>query len=338
MHARLRSRFLAVVVAAAVASTSLVAHAVGVEPGKATSIQIEQARTRFLKGKMLFAQKKYDDALVEFRASLEIVDSPNTSLYVARTLREKGSLVEAYVELGRTEVAANELSVEDPRYKKAGEAATAERNELAKKLGFVTVSVKNAGPDSKLYVAGEELKRAGWDTPAPVVPGTTEITLETPGHATVKKTVTLEAGGKTTLEIDANEGPSTETTPPPTTTATVATPTTTSSGPNLRTWAYVAGAVGVVGLATFTIAGLKANSTYDDLKNACGSGPCPSSRSDDVSSGKRWQTIANVGLVVGVLGVATGVTLFVVGKPKTEGAATAQVGITPTGVLVSGAF
>src|SRR5438045_289387 len=113
MRSSLFSRLLAVSLAVAVGTTPLVVHAVGVEPSKATSIQIEQARTRFLKGKTLFAQKKYDEALVEFRASLEIVNSPNTSLYVARTLREKGNLVEAYVEFGRTEVAANELSVED---------------------------------------------------------------------------------------------------------------------------------------------------------------------------------------------------------------------------------
>jgi hypothetical protein len=319
----------------ALASTPVVAHAVGVEPGKATPIQIEQARTRFLKGKTLFAQKKYDDALTEFRASLEIVNSPNTHLYVARTLREKGNLVEAYVEFGRTEVAANELSVEDPRYKKAGEAATQERNDLAKRLGFVSLTVKNAGPDTKITIAGEELKRAGWDTPAPVMPGTTEIVLESPGHAPVKKSVTLEAGGKTTLDLDANEGASTEAPPPPPPPPVVET---TAKPNNLRTWAYVAGAVGVVGLATFTIAGLKSNSIYNDLKDSCGNNPCPSSKSDDISSGKRWQTIANVGLVIGVIGVATGVTLFVISKPKTEGGTTAQVGVSPTGVFLQGAF
>ena len=336
MRSRLSARLLAVTLAVALGTTPVVAHAIGVEPGKATSIQIEQARTRFLKGKTLFAQKKYDDALAEFRASLEIVESPNTHLYVARTLREKGNLVEAYVEFGRTEVAANELSVEDPRYKKAGEAATQERNDLAKRLGFVSLTVKNAGPDTKITIAGEELKRAGWDTPAPVMPGTTEITLETPGKAPFKKSVTLDAGGKTTLDLDANEAPSTESAPPPPPPPPVE--TTTSSSPNLRTWAYVAGAVGVVGLATFTIAGLKSNSIYNDLKNSCGSGPCPASRSDDVSSGKRWQTIANIGLVVGVIGVATGVTLFVVSKPKTEGGATTQVGVSPTGVFLQGSF
>jgi hypothetical protein len=89
---------------------------------------------------------------------------------------------------------------------------------------------------------------------------------------------------------------------------------------------------------TFTVAGLKSNSIYSDLKDACGSNPCPSSKSDDISSGKRWQTIANVGLVIGVIGVATGVTLFVLSKPKTEGGASAQVGVSPTGVFLQGAF
>lgn len=337
MRPRRHRRIVAALLAVAIASGPIAAHATAVEPSKATPIQVEQARTRFLKGKMLFAQKKYPEALEEFRASFEIVVSPNTELYIARTLREMGKIVEAYVEFGRTEVAANELSVQDPRYKKAGEAATAERNELGKKLGFVTITVKNATADSKLMIAGEELKRAGWDTPAPVAAGTTEIVLETPGRELVKKTVTLAAGDKTTLEIDANEGKALGETPPPPPPKDETPPPETSST-NLRTWAIVAGAVGVAGLATFAIAGLKSNSIYNDLHDACGDKPCPPSRADDVSAGKRWQTIANVGLVLGVIGLATGVTLWVVGKPKSSTSASASVGVSPMGVFVSGAF
>src|SRR5262249_21126891 len=159
-------------------------------------------------GRTFFTKKKWQQALDEFRASFEIVHSPNTELYIARTLREMGKYVEAYVEFGRTEVAANELAGQDPRYKKAGASATAERTELAKKLGFVTITVKNATADSKLYVAGEEVKRAGWDTPAPVSPGTTEIVVETPGRESVKKSVTLDAGATSSLDIDVNEGKS----------------------------------------------------------------------------------------------------------------------------------
>ena len=333
------ARSLAAALALALALAPLPAGAVGIEPAKATPLQREQAQNRFMKGKTFFAQKKYAPALDEFRASMEIVESPNTRLFVARCLREEGKLVEAYVEFGRTEVEANELSAEDPRYKKAGESATTERKAMASRLGFVTVRVSHATGESKMLVGGEELRRAGWDEPVPVMPGTTEIVVDTPGKASVRKTVTVSAGGTATLDIDALEGsaPEVTTAPPP------PPPPAPAPAPDhgLRPYAYVAGAVGVVGLITFVVAGSKSNSIYDDLKSSC-NGPCPPSRADDVASGKRWQTIANVGLVVGVIGAATGVTLFVIGKPKGDvaatGTATATVALSPTGVWLNGQF
>lgn len=41
-------------------------------------------------------------------ASLDIVASPNTRLYIGRCLRDMGRTVEAYVELGRAAVEAKE--------------------------------------------------------------------------------------------------------------------------------------------------------------------------------------------------------------------------------------
>ena len=332
------ARSLATALALAMVGASFPASAVGIEPAKATPLQREQAQNRFLKGKTFFAQKKYGPALDEFRASMEIVESPNTRLFVARCLREEGKLVEAYVEFGRTEVEANELSAEDPRYKKAGESATSERKAMASRLGFVTVRVAHATADSKMLVGGEELRRAGWDEPVPVMPGTTEIVVDTPGKTAVRKTVTVAAGGTASLDIDALEGSSTETAPPP---PPPPPPPAPAPEHDLRPYAYVAGAVGVVGLVTFVVAGAKSNSIYDDLKSSC-NGPCPASRADDVASGKRWQTIANVGLVVGVIGAATGVTLFVLGKPKDQtaksGAVQATLAVSPTGVWLNGQF
>src|SRR4051794_15796306 len=76
------------------------ARAAGVAPGKATPVQREQAQSRFIKGRDLYNAKKYDAALVELSASLDIVASPNTRLYVGRCLRDMGRLVAAYAELG----------------------------------------------------------------------------------------------------------------------------------------------------------------------------------------------------------------------------------------------
>jgi hypothetical protein len=101
--------------------------------------------------------------------------------------------------------------------------------------------------------------------------------------------------------------------------------------------AYIAGGVGVIGFATFAIFGEMAQSTYNDLQNACGGGPCPPSKSDEISSGKSKQLIANVGLAVGIVGVAAGATLFVLSIPKSSSPSSAALVVSPNwiGVRVS---
>jgi hypothetical protein len=101
----------------------------------------------------------------------------------------------------------------------------------------------------------------------------------------------------------------------------------------LRTYSYIAGGVGVAGLAMFTIFGLMDNSTYSDLQSACVNGRCPSTKQSEIDSGRTQQTVANVGLVVGAVGVAAGATLFVLSlkKPASPAAPT-------TGLVVSPGF
>ncbi|HEY6460749.1 MAG TPA: hypothetical protein VIY73_11385, partial [Polyangiaceae bacterium] len=113
-----------------------------------------------------------------------------------------------------------------------------------------------------------------------------------------------------------------------------------SSSPTspLRTWAYVAGGVGVAGLVTFTIAGVMARSTYDDLNGACHGGPCPPDKDGEISSGKTQQTLANVGLVIGIAGIAAGATLFVLSMPRGSASASAALVVGPGNVGVRGTW
>lgn len=312
------------------------AHAAPVDPANATPVQREQAQARFLRGKLYYDAKKYGEAVTELRASLDIVASPTTRLALARALRELGRIVEAYVELGRTAVEGKELAGSDPRYARAGESATAERDELARQLGFVTVTVKNPSDGTKLTIGGEEIRRAAWGDPAPIAPGSSEVVVSTPGRAPVTKPITVAKGSRQALTVDAAEGVSNANTQPaePPRHADDAPPRTT--GQRLKPWAWVAAVVGVAGWATFAASGIMANSTYSRLKSECG-GPCPPSRESDIQTGRNQQTIANVGLAVGLVGTAVATTLFVVSatdKPKSQ----AALMVGPTSVAFGGAF
>ncbi len=269
----------------------------------------------------------------DFRGSIEIVQSPNTRLYVARTLREMGRLVEAYAELGRTIAEAKEHEHEDGRYGKAAQAADAERAELAKKLGFVRLGIRGAADDGKLTVGGTEIVRAGWVQPIPVMPGSVDIVLTNPGHDPVTKNANVGADTTIDISLEADGGTGQVTPPPPPPT----TPDETHSGPPWRP-AWIAGyGVGVFGLGMFAIAGAMSNGTYSDVKAACGTGPCPASQADLVSRGQREQTIANVGLVIGIVGVVAGTVFLVLdltSKKPVLAPAAAPAAPSPAAILV----
>jgi hypothetical protein len=314
------------------------AHAAGVEPAKATPVQREQAQSRFIKGRELYNAKKYELALVELSASLDIVASPNTRLYVGRCLREMGRTVAAYAELGRTAVEAKELLRDDSRYEKAAHAANDERAALAPKLGFLDVRVTHATPETTLKVSNDDVRRGGWEEPVPVVPGTATILVETPGHPPVQQQIDVAAGEHKSVAIDAvPEGASDAVA----TTAVAPEPSSSDSTSKLRPVMYVTAGLAVVGLATFVIAGAMANGTYSDLKSACGNSPCPPGHESDISAGKTQQTFANVGLVVFVVSAAATATLFFVTSPKkssSPSAASARVTAGPSFVGLQGAF
>ena len=284
----------------------------GVLPDAATPVQREQAQSRFLRGKDLKAKGHFEDALAEFRASHDIVTSPNTRLEIARCLLAVGRTVAAYAELGRTAVEAKELTVQDNRYARAYQAAVAERAEIEARLAFVTLAIENAMEETRVLIGDEEILRAAWTEPTPVPAQTAKIVVETPGHARVVRTVQLAARQRSAVTIDAQSGEAlaagsiaADGTVPSSSAGSASPP------PWMRTGAYVAGGVGVAGLAAFAIFGLMARSNYDDLARACAGGPCPTDQSDEIASGKTNQAMANVGLAVGIFGVAAGTTLFV---------------------------
>jgi hypothetical protein len=306
----------------------------GVLPSQASAVQREQAQSRFQRGKELMGKKSYGEALVEFRASHDIVASPNARLEIARCLLATGKLVDAYAEFGRTSVEAKELAAEDKRYQLAYDSATTERAALQPQLGFVSLTIENPSDATRVTVGGEEIRRAAWTEPAPVVAGTTAIVVITPGHADVTRSVTLAAGASTSLTIDAQSG---EADAPGVATAAAPPPVETQGGHlPLRTLAFVAGGVGAAGIATFAIFGAMAHSTYDDLQSACAGGPCPPSKSDEISSGKTKQTVANVGLAIGIVGAAAGATLFVLSLKRDTTAPNAALIVAPAWVGIGG--
>jgi hypothetical protein len=333
----MRRRLLSLALCGAMLGT-VPSRAAGVDPANATAVQREQAQARFLKGKALFDKNDFVGALEHFRASVDIVASPNARLYIARTLRETGRLVEAYAEFGRTAAEAKEHEHEDGRYGKAAEAALAEREAITPQLGFVVLNIKSASPTTTITVAGSALVRAGWTEPVPVKPGEVEVEAVTPGILPIRKTLTVHAGQRAPLDIDASV--------PTESTVVVASA---SSGDHAtsahagKAWmlptAIVGGGVGLVGLGMFVVGGVASNGTYSDLKLKCGIAPCPPSQAGEISNGKTEQAVANAGAIIGLVGLAVGGTFLVLWLlPSHSASASASVSVGPGSFSLSGTF
>ena len=289
------------------------ARADGAAPAAASALEREQAQTLLLRAKEQFDQKSFREALETFRASLAVVNSPNTRLYGGRCHRELGEPLQAYLEFGRVASEAREAAASDGRYTMTADEAVQERDAAHALLAFVRLELRGADASStQVRVAGQEVRVSALSEPLPVAPGEVEIVVSRQGAPVARRGLTLSAGEEMSLAIDVPPAPAEPPPPPPD--APPPPPDTTPR--TLRTIAIVSGGVGVLGLATFAVAGAMTRSNYDDLESRCGLGPCAEDVSGDISRGVTTQTIANVGLIVGAVGSVAGITLFALSASK----------------------
>lgn len=314
-----------------------VVFAQGVDPLSASPVQQEQAQARFTRGKQQYEAGEFEGALEEFTASFAIVASPNARLYRARCLLRLGRKVQAYAEYGRTMVQALELGKREARYQRTAEAATEERRELERELAFVRATVHRARPHTRLVVNGEEIRRTAWSEPVPVDAGVVVVELVTPGHSAQQERFELNPGTSHELTLDVGEAvaapraPSTDAArePPPAAQAV-------EERGTLLPYAYLSAGLGVVGLGSFAVLGTMSKNDYQTLEERCVNGACPASEATVIERGQREQTWANVGLVVGVAGIATAVTLWLLDDSAPGETGELGIRVAPNGATLWG--
>jgi tetratricopeptide (TPR) repeat protein len=287
----------------------------------------KKATALFGKALDLYNAKKYALALEQFKLSYAEVPSPNSHLYIARCMGRLGDMHTAYNEFDKVIAESAERGKTEDKYLRTGETARLERDELLSKVALVTVNVAHPGPTTTVRLGDAEIAREQWDKPFAIPPGAVEAKISAGDRVIASQSATIAAGQSHTLVLDAAAAPVVAIGTDP-----EGQPTTKSSKSALRPAGIIVGSVGVAGFVLFA--------TYSSLEKECGTGPCPTSRADDISSGKTQQTLANVGLVVGAVGVAAGATLLVLslGKGKSAPAPTTGLIVGPGYVGVNGTF
>jgi hypothetical protein len=282
------------------------AQAEGTPVDQATEEQKAAAREAFVEAREAFMSESYSDALRAFRASYDIVASPNAHLMIANTLRELGQNAPAHDEFTKVVEEAEAMAATDPKYGDTAEHAREKLAELAPLVGKLTVEVEGADESATLSVAGETIERDRWGQPLTVEPGLVSVKLSAAG-GDEGRDVAVMAGETTSITISTaavDDGAGEESEDG-------------GNGDLQRIVAYGAAGVGAAALITAAVFGGMALSKHDDIEETCGLAYCPE-RQDDIDTGQTYQTVSNVMLVVGLVGVSAGVVLYFTSPSESE--------------------
>lgn len=298
------------------------------------------ATRRYDRGVALYDRGAYGQALKEFRASLALYSSPNTRLYIGRTLRELGRLAEAATELETAAREAAERTATEPRYRATRDAATAERQALEPRLGRLVLKLRRVPDGARVRVAGANVPSAARGLPIVVTPGRVDVVVEAPGQATVRRQVEIRAGATLELELELPGRAA----PRPADKKPVADERRGGGAPAGRTarlvgWLTIGAGAAAIGASA--VLGWRAAATHEELESCDRDLDCAlsSEREPLATRGRTFAALTYVSAGIGLAAVAVGGWLLL-SAPRSHGKERRKVAVTPGigSLVVQGQF
>jgi hypothetical protein len=303
-----------------------------------TSADRSLATELFREGRALLEQGHVPEACRKLGESQRLDPGGGTLLNLALCHEQQGLTATAWSEL--TE--ALSLAKRDHREQRVA-LAEAHIAALEPKLSRLVITVPESADEPELEVKrdGSVIGRAAWGSSMPVDPGEHVIEATAPGkvawRATVKVGPDADKQIATVPELaplpKAAPAPPSSASPPP-----AAPPARdTSSGGKANIPAWTAVGVGVVGVGLGTYFGLTALSKKHQSDALCPTdATCQSGGADLATKAGKNADLATATFIVGGVGLALGVVLFVTRGPGDKPAASVEVGV--GGVRVRGSF
>jgi hypothetical protein len=302
------------------------------------------AEALFDEGRRLMAADQFAAACAKFEASQALDPGVGTSLNLADCYEKSGRTASAWAQFRETMSAAHK-------------AGSSERERIARqhvqslepKLSYLTIATWK-GQDVQVTRDGITVDAAVLGTAIPVDPGEHVVAASAANKRAWSTTVSVGAtADRISVAVPilpdepvAAELPTPPLTPAPAPVATLTTSTTTSRtdsnpGATQRTIAIVTAAVGVVGIATGTVFGIKTASTWSDAKADCHPYPHCSDAGRKLSQDAQSSgTISTVAFIVGGLGIAAGAVLWFTAPSRSETQVSLAIG--PGSVDLHGRF
>lgn len=311
----------------AAAFTSASAHA-------QTKEELDRARAEFREGLALQTAGNCAAAIEKFESVGRVKMTPHVQFNLGLCEEKLGRLVTA---LGHYQ-----LALADAEEKRIEEVAAPSRNAiqaLESRIPQLTIKRGPGADGAVIELDGTALGDPAIGSPMRRDPGSHLVTARL-GERTIFQQGFDLAEGATKEIVVANEQPVSP--------AHAASPLETNyhyQAPNertgQRTLAYVAGGIGAAGLLTAGVFLVLRQGTINDLDRMCNGTTCPPGAQSTIDRGRLYTGIAEGGVVVGALGLATGTVLIFGDSGKSSKAAQGRqvrVAATPAGVLISGRY
>lgn len=286
-------------------------------------------RARFKAAQQLYDKSDYNGALAAFRA----IPSPNAHLYVGRCLRELKRLPEAYEELTLTIREATARAQTEPRYADTRDAASTERAALVSKVGLVVIAVTDRPAGLVVKVQGQPISPDRVGESIAVTPGAVVIEAAAPGRESFRKEIALGAGASEMLAVSLPQAALAPSPPKDDKPSPPGAPDKPSRPLGaVRIAGFAVAGLGLVGWGAFAVVGSMANSKYQSVYDACGGTHCTDpAYAQRITTGRKLDTAANIGLAVGIAGVVGGGLMIALGGP---GDKQVTVNASPTGAVI----
>jgi hypothetical protein len=274
-----------------------------------------KAKAMFQEGLALEQSSDFSAALAKFEGVAQVKKTPQVQFHVAYCQEHVGRLVEALALYKEVLAEATAGAAADPKLQQVKTTTEEAIAGLSKKVPTVTVTMIGKGkmPDNpEITLDGKKL--AALDKPQPVDPGLHTVEAKAEGKEPFSARVDAPEGTQRTIEIKWKdtkkaEPEVVEDTPPET-------PPEPPPAPSSSKLPYVVGGIGVAALITSGVFFLRRSSAQSELEDKCQGTLCPESAKDAGDRGKSATTIGNVALVIGVVGVGAGITLFALDSKK----------------------
>lgn len=289
-----------------------------------------QADALFKEGRSLFLAGNFSAACPKFAESLKLDPAPGTLMNLAECETKIGKLVGAKEHF---QLAASGFPKADKRRQICADRAS----ELDGRIAHLSVKLSDSAPAGSAVRRGDTtLAASDLGVSVATDPGELTFVVTAPGRRDKTTTLTLKDGETQALTLEVGEEL-------PKDTANASSGATGSiyaagsggeGGGTLRTAGIVVGALGLASVAAGVVTGVLSMGYAQTVHQHCDlNNACDPTGLDAASSGNVTAPVSTITLIAGGVLVATGITLFVIGKPGKKEAPRASLVplVTPQG-------